>query len=212
VSDEYRHRDTPAEQIEEKRSLLEIRLSPQIVVQCTTELLAYEGYQTVPGHTPFITGAWIQIHFPRELRGHTVQLNVGTSTRRGVLRTVELMDEPIQPYFRENGDFVSIERLGKFSGKEGRYDRRAPSCAPMPPGDEGVVWQTWVPIKPNAKFLELQLWDPTQVVDPNKEDRGYLYQIELDFDATSTADGLSKKQLSVQQNSRGNFISLVVPE
>ncbi len=72
--------------------------------------------------------------------------------------------------------------------------------------------KTWVLMRYGPNFFELQLRYSAQVVDPNKEDRGYLYQIELDFDATSTADGLSKNQLSVQQNSRGKFISLVVPE
>ncbi len=107
---------------------------------------------------------------------------------------------------------MSVERLGKVSPQARRYNRHALSCAPMPPSDEGVVWQTWVPIARYASFLELQLWYPTQVVDPNKEDRGYLYQIELDMKATSTSDGLSQNQLSIQKNSRNNFISLVVPE
>ncbi len=64
----------------------------------------------------------------------------------------------------------------------------------------------------DPNFFELQLRHPVQAIDPNKEDRGYLYQIELDYEATSTSDGLSQNQLSIRKNSRGIFISLVVPE
>ncbi|MBX8577939.1 hypothetical protein K5D47_25370, partial [Pseudomonas cichorii] len=89
-SSEYRYADNLEGKTEEKRSLLEIQLSPQILIKSTVEYrqqyIGAAGYVNMPVQN----GAWIQIRLPENLRGQWVQLNVISSTRPfGFLPTEE---------------------------------------------------------------------------------------------------------------------------
>lgn len=46
----------------------------------------------------------------------------------------------------------------------------------VPPEQEDVVWQAWVPLEKEIDFIELQIWYPQDIVAPGEEDTGYLYQ------------------------------------
>ncbi|MBX8497692.1 hypothetical protein K5D67_22610, partial [Pseudomonas cichorii] len=89
-SPEHRHAETPEGEAEEKRALLEIQLSPQILVKSTVEYR--QKYIVKVGYADVLVqnGAWIQIRLPQALRGQWVQLNVISSTRPfGFLPTEE---------------------------------------------------------------------------------------------------------------------------
>ncbi|WP_397450586.1 toxin VasX [Pseudomonas sp. NA-150] len=183
-----RHPDDISGQLEEKRSFLEIQLSPSLYVKPSygTKLIYVHpnGYQKFP----ILNGAWIQLHLPVELRGSLVEANLTASHRPLYVLPVETIDESLQEPFIKHGVIVESRLLGQTPDEintdgpdEGRYD--------MPPEGEGVVWQTWVPLTEDAQFIEMQVWYSPEILASSEGDRGYRFQLELDKGGVSDEKG-----------------------
>ncbi|MDO7930280.1 hypothetical protein Q6A51_26275 [Pseudomonas sp. KFB-139] len=210
-SPEHRHTDTQEGKLEEKRALLEIQLSPQILIKSTVEYrqkyIGKVGYVDIP----IQNGAWIQIRLPEVLRGQCVQLNVISSTRPfGVLPTVEA-DTPIVDAFEKRGKFAPLKEFGRLGSERPPY--KSPDLYfPIFPAGEDVIWQTWVPLREDATYIELKIWYPNEVSASEQKAQSYLYQIELSQEGSMVVDGSTLTQLEVSKKSRANALALALPE
>ncbi|MBX8488246.1 hypothetical protein K5D58_25625, partial [Pseudomonas cichorii] len=145
-SSEYRYADNLEGKTEEKRSLLEIQLSPQILIKSTVEYrqqyIGAAGYVNMPVQN----GAWIQIRLPETLRGQWIQLNVISSTRPFGFLPTEETNTPIADKFEELGKFTPLKEFGRLGNEQKPYH---PSDLYFPnfPAGEDVVWKTWVPLR-----------------------------------------------------------------
>ncbi|MBX8517383.1 hypothetical protein K5D69_22130, partial [Pseudomonas cichorii] len=210
-SPEHRHVETQEGEAEEKRSLLEIQLSPQILVKSTVEYrqkyIVDVGYVDVPVQN----GAWIQIRLPETLRGQWVQLNVISSTRPFGFLPTEETNTPIADKFEELGKFTPLKEFGKLGNEQKPYH---PSDLYFPnfPAGEDVVWQTWVPLRQEASYIELQIWYPKAVGVSGEQAQSYLYQIELSPEGNMTVDGSTVTDLEINKYSRAHALTLALPE
>ncbi|MBX8522708.1 hypothetical protein K5D37_23860, partial [Pseudomonas cichorii] len=210
-SPEHRHVETPEAEAEEKRSLLEIQLSPQILVKSTVEYR--QKYIGKVGYTyvPIQNGAWIQIRLPEALRGQWVQLNVISSTRPfGFLPTVKT-NTPIADKFEELGRFTPLKAFGSIGNEQKPY-KPSDLYFPSFPAGEDVVWQTWVPLAEEATYIELQIWYPKAVGVSGEKAQSYLYQIELSQEGSIVVDGSTLTQLEINKYSRAHALTLALPE
>ncbi|MBX8503136.1 hypothetical protein K5D31_24920, partial [Pseudomonas cichorii] len=208
---ELRHADTPEGRSEEKRSLLEVQLSPQVFVKST---VVYESRYLGKGDYMEVAvpnGAWIQIRLPNAVRGKWIQLNViGSKRPLGVLPVAKI-ESSIKDIFEARGQYTHIRKFAKASNERPPH----PSSGlhfPIMPEDEDVVWQTWVPLDKSTDYIELQIWYPSDVVSHGEEGRGYLYQIEPDKKGNGTADGLTLTKLLVSAEPRAHSLILPTPE
>ncbi|MBX8599965.1 hypothetical protein K5D39_21975, partial [Pseudomonas cichorii] len=208
---ELRHADTPEGRSEEKRSLLEVQLSPQVFVKST---VVYESRYLGKGDYMEVAvpnGAWIQIRLPNAVRGKWIQLNViGSKRPLGVLPVAKI-ESSIKDIFEARGQYTHIRKFAKVSNERPPH----PSSGlhfPIMPEDEDVVWQTWVPLDKSTDYIELQIWYPSDVVSHGEEGRGYLYQIEPDKKGNGTADGLTLTKLLVSAEPRAHSLILPTPE
>ena len=114
------------------------------------------------------------------------------SQRRSTLRTGS---------FLNNGLFKTAASFGSLTTQrpEKPDNRYFP---PMPPQNENLVWQTWIPLDTKADFVELQIWYPEDIVKPGPEDIGYLYQIELGDRGSTATDGLMPIDLTIKAIAR----------
>ncbi|MBX8547679.1 hypothetical protein K5D53_23900, partial [Pseudomonas cichorii] len=210
-SSEHRHAETQEGEAEEKRALLEIQLSPQVLVKSTVEYrqkyIVEFGYVDVPVQN----GAWIQIRLPEALRGQWVQLNVISSTRPfGLLPTVQ-SNRPIADKFEELGRFTPLKAFGRIGNEQKPY-KPSDLYFPSFPAGEDVVWQTWVPLAEEASYIELQIWYPKAVGVSGEKAQSYLYQIELSQEGSIVVDGSTLTQLEVNKYSRAHALTLALPE
>ncbi|WP_434676999.1 hypothetical protein J3P77_12715 [Pseudomonas sp. R1-18] len=208
VSSELRISDNPVGHAEEIRTLLEIQNSPSIFVKSTYEdrlELGESGYavQSVQ------SGAWIQLSLPATVRGATLNLSVISTERPYAVLTVEQNKNAIAKHFLDNGRFSSTstfrtvdERYGKSSGE--MY------FPVIPPSEEEILWQAWVPLSKTARFIEFQIWPPAES-PANSKARTYLYQVELKPKGQLASDGLIKTRLAVQAANPTETIALEVP-
>ncbi|MBX8602753.1 hypothetical protein K5D40_10960, partial [Pseudomonas cichorii] len=210
-SPEHRHVKTPEGEAEEKRSLLEIQLSPQILVKSTVEFrqkyIVEFGYVDVPVQN----GAWIQMRLPEVLRGQWVQLNVISSTQLfGLLPTVQ-NNRPIADKFEELGKFTPLKAFGSIGNEQKPY-KPSDLYFPSFPAGEDVVWQTWVPLAEEVTYIELQIWYPKAVGVSGEKAQSYLYQIELSQEGSIVVDGSTLTQLEINKYSRAHALTLALPE
>ncbi|KPW09542.1 putative Membrane protein [Pseudomonas syringae pv. atrofaciens] len=82
----------------------------------------------------------------------------------------------------------------------------------MPPENEDLIWETWVPLDKEATFLELQLWYPSDLINSGEDDRSYLFQMELGTRGDTSIDGLAAMELAVKASSRTGSLTLEVAE
>ncbi|MEN1835580.1 hypothetical protein AAIM60_22110, partial [Pseudomonas lijiangensis] len=210
-SSEHRHAETQEGEAEEKHALLEIQLSPQVLVKSTVEYrqkyIGKVGYTDVP----IQNGAWIQIRLPEALRGQWVQLNVISSTRPfGFLPTVKT-NTPIADKFEELGKFTPLKAFGSIGNEQKPY-KPSDLYFPIFPAGEDVVWQTWVPLAEEATYIELQIWYPKAVGVSGEKAQSYLYQIELSQEGSIVVDGSTLTKLEVNKYSRAHALILALPE
>ncbi|MBX8592522.1 hypothetical protein K5D56_24445, partial [Pseudomonas cichorii] len=210
-SPEHRHAETLEGDAEEKRALLEIQLSPQILVKSTVEFrqkyIVEFGYVDVPVQN----GAWIQMRLPEVLRGQWVQLNVISSTQLfGLLPTVQ-SNRPIADKFEEHGRFTPLKAFGSIGNEQKPY-KPSDLYFPSFPAGEDVVWQTWVPLAEEATYIELQIWYPKAVGVSDEKAQSYLYQIELSLKGSIVVDGSTLTQLQINKYSRAHALTLALPE
>ncbi len=199
-SPEYRFPATPEGQKEEKRALLEIQLSPQIMVKST---VTYQHRHMVQSYVvqAIQNGAWIQIRFPNALRGKSVLFNVIASKRLLGILPPEKIDSSTQAEFLDKGIYYPLSNWGNIDNQRPPVGFYPFSC-PAIPEEEDIIWSVWVPLDQEAQFLEFQIWYPQDLLHPSSQDTGYLYQIKLSEQGASSSDGLSKTELNVRDESK----------
>ncbi|MBK5375819.1 hypothetical protein JFT81_14375 [Pseudomonas sp. TH43] len=212
ISKEGKYQEDADGRAEEKRALLEIQLSPQIFVKGTFE--EKNIYTPRVGYLPVKVqnGAWIQLRLPNAIRGKLLEFNITNSKRPLGIFPVSKTSDLVQDPFLDKGQFVNTETFENISNKPYSRDPYAAICPAPPPENQDIVWQTWVPASENADFVEMQIWYPKQILKPGADDRGYLYQVEIDQNGVSKVDGLSTKTLEVKSSNRANSLILAVTE
>ncbi|GAB7532891.1 hypothetical protein PS3A_53070 [Pseudomonas sp. 3A(2025)] len=195
-----RYPDTPDGHAQELKTLLEIQLSPQIMVKSTTE---QEWIFTGKNHVPIDNqnGAWVQIRFPHVLRGRGIFFDIISSKRPLGVMPVRKIESSIKDTFLEEGTYASIRDWGNINNQRQPYGFY-PALALGIPEEEDIIWKAWVPLDKEATFLEFQIWYPVDILHPSTHDTGYLYQIELSAKGVSTIDALGNTELQVKNKSR----------
>lgn len=154
-------------------------------------------------------GAWIQIQFPHATRSGTIFFEIISSLRKLPLLPLKPGEHPIRESFQENGLFYSIQHWDKADNQRPVFTYPMLHF-PLLPDNEDVIWQTWVPLVPEAVYLEIQIWYPVDSFKPSPEDTGYLYQLEILEHSNSTFDGLLKPQLLMKNTSRSTALPLLI--
>lgn len=210
LSAEHRTPDSPAGHVEETRTLLEIQNSPAIFVKSTyedrLEWVGKSGYipQTVQ------SGAWIQISLPNTVRGKTLELSIICTERPYAVLVVEKSKDSIAQPFLNNGRFSSAKNFATIDTRYGK-DSQDLFFPELPPLNEDILWQVWVPLSKTAAFIELQIWPPSEVLSTESKTRTYLYQIELKERGNIEVDGLTHTELQVKSANKTDTLALEVP-
>ncbi|WP_024642000.1 hypothetical protein, partial [Pseudomonas syringae] len=206
----FRHPETTKGEHEEIQTLLEIQLSPQVYVKSTVH---YEDRYLGKGDYMRVAvqnGAGVQVRLPNLVRGNSLHFNVISSKRPWGLLPVEKIDRPIQDSFLNRGQFRRVEQFKMFSNEPTGKASEDFTYPLMPPEDEDLIWETWVPLDKDATYLELQIWYPSNLIHAGEEDRGYLFQIELGTRGDTESDGLAAVELEVKALSRTGALTLEV--
>lgn len=124
---------------------------------------------------------------------------------------VEKNDTPIINRFLDTGLFTTSASFGSVTNQRPPDKPNELYFPSVPPEQEDVVWQTWVPLEKEADFIELQIWYPRDVVTADIEDKGYLYQIEVNRHGETAIDGLLRVQLEVKALTRAWASKLELP-
>lgn len=181
--------NSPSERIndqnEENRSLLEIQMSPSIFVKPTFCITYSYSAHLGQYSSDKQDGAWIQIHFPAELRGHIVRTNLAASHRPFYMLPVKRLDDQLQLPFLDNGVSVQSTSIGNVPKIRPELNPTLSGIPPVPGKGESLVWQTWVPLTADAQNIEFQIWYPSEILSSGKGDRGYRYQLELADDGVN---------------------------
>ncbi len=82
----------------------------------------------------------------------------------------------------------------------------------MPPENEDLIWETWVPLDKDATYLELQLWYPASLLKTGGDDKSYLFQMKLGTTGDTAVDGLASVELEVKASNRIGALTLEVAE
>lgn len=166
-------------QHEENLTFQEIQLSPVLFVKPTMGMKLVDvgelGYQVreVP------TGAWLQLRTPAALRGETIHVNLMTSYRPSSLMPVKALSGTLQKDFISNGSSEPVSQWGQTPDREFQAHQGIQLCNALPSPEEDVIWQTWIPVADRAKYLEVQVWYPQEVLSTRAGDIGYRFQFEL---------------------------------
>ncbi len=82
----------------------------------------------------------------------------------------------------------------------------------MPPENEDLVWETWVPLEKEAAYLELQIWYSDNLLNSGPQDIGYLFQLELSGKGETAINGVDTTVLEVKSASRINALTLEIAD
>jgi hypothetical protein len=209
---DYRYDETAKGKNEEVSALMEIQLSPQVHVKSTVH---YEDRYLGKGDYMSVAvqnGAGVQVYFPHFLRGKSVHFNIVSSKRPWGVLPVEKIDTPIYEAFLNRGKFRKVEQFGMLTNKPTAKASEDFTYPLMPPENEDLIWETWVPLDKEATFLELQLWYPSDLINSGEDDRSYLFQMELGTRGDTSIDGLAAMELAVKASSRTGSLTLEVAE
>ncbi|RMN19004.1 Membrane protein, partial [Pseudomonas cannabina] len=209
---DYRYPDSAKGEYEETRALLEIQLSPQVYAKSTVH---YEDRYLGKGDYMSVAvqnGAGIQIRLPNFVRGHSIHFNVISSKRPWGVLSVEKIDRPLHEDFLDRGQFKQFEQFGTLTNTPAGLASEDFTFPRMPPENEDLIWETWVPLGKDATYLELQIWYPNALINPGEDDRGYLFQMELSPRGDTEIDGLAAVELEVKASSRMGTLTLEVAE
>ncbi|MEQ4312257.1 toxin VasX [Pseudomonas syringae] len=209
---DHRHAETAKGESEEIRALMEIHLSPQVHVKSTVHhedrYFGKGDYYSVAAQN----GAGIQVHLPTLIRGQSVHFNIASSKRAWGVLPVEKIDDPLHEAFLDNGQFRKAVQFGTLSNKPAGKASEDFTYPLMPPENEDLIWETWVPLDKGATYLELQIWYPANLLNPGEDDRSYLFQMELGTRGDTVIDGLAAVELEVRASSRIGTLTLEVAE
>ncbi|RMO93314.1 putative Membrane protein, partial [Pseudomonas syringae pv. tagetis] len=209
---DYRYAETADGEHEEVRALMEIQLSPQVHIKSTVH---YEKrYLGKSDHYSVAVqnGAGVQVRLPNQVRGQSVHFNIVSSKRPWGVLPVEKIDQPIHEAFLDHGQFRKVEQFGMLTDKPAGKASEDFTYPRMPPENEDLIWETWVPLDKDATYLELQIWYPTSLLKTGKDDRSYLFQMELGTKGDTAIDGLAAVELEVKASSRVGALTLEVAE
>ncbi|MCL6307153.1 hypothetical protein M3R28_09580 [Pseudomonas syringae] len=209
---DYRYPKTAKGESEEVRALMEIQLSPQIHVKSTVH---YESRYLGKGDYYSVAvqnGAGVQVRLPKLVRGESVHFNIVSSKRPWGVLPVEKIDDPLHQAFLDRGQFRKAEQFGTLTNNPAGKASEDFTYPLMPPENEDLIWETWVPLDKDATYLELQIWYPTNLINPGEDDRSYLFQMELGTRGDTAIDGLAAVELEVKASSRIGTLTLEVAE
>lgn len=212
ISSENRYLQTLEGQTEESHHFLEIVLSPVLLVKQTFHYENQWAGRVGNVRVQVQDGAWIQILLPKSLRGRPIEFNAISSERSWDALSVEKSDKPIVSGFLDNGWFATAASFGSINNQRPPEKNNDLYFPPVPPEEEDVVWQTWVPLGKKADFIELQIWYPKDIVVPVAQDLGYLYQVSISSEGEKAVDGLLPVQLEVKSLTRTGTSALEIPE
>ncbi|MCF5165515.1 hypothetical protein GIW45_15895 [Pseudomonas congelans] len=207
---EHRHANTAQGQNDEIRSLLQIQLSPQIYVKSTVH---YENRYLGKGDYISVAvqnGVGIQVRLPGTLRGSSVSVNVISSSRPWGVLPVEKIDRSVQADFLDRGQFRNVKQFGTLTNKPAGKAYEDFTYPLMPPQNEDVIWETWVPLDKDASYLELQIHYPLNLINSGQSDTGYSFQLELDAKGSTSFDGLTEAELEVKSSNRAGGLMLEI--
>ncbi|WP_346398347.1 toxin VasX [Pseudomonas syringae] len=209
---DYRYPETAKGESEEVRALMEIQLSPQIHVKSTVH---YESRYLGKGDYYSVAvqnGAGVQVRLPKLVRGESVHFNIVSSKRPWGVLPVEKIDDPLHQAFLDRGQFRKAEQFGTLTNNPAGKASEDFTYPLMPPENEDLIWETWVPLDKDATYLELQIWYPANLINPGEDDRSYLFQMELGTRGDTAIDGLAAVELEVKASSRIGTLTLEVAE
>ncbi|MEX5498732.1 toxin VasX [Pseudomonas syringae] len=207
---EHQHANTAQGQNDEIRSLLQIQLSPQIYVKSTVH---YEDRYLGKGDYISVAvqnGAGIQVRLPGTLRGSSVAVNVISSKRPWGVLPVEKIDRSVQSDFLDRGQFRNVKQFGTLTNKPVGKASEDFTYPLMPPQNEDVIWETWVPLDKDASYLELQIHYPMHLINSGQNDTGYSFQLELDTKGSTSFADLTEAELEVKPSSREGILMLEI--
>jgi len=202
---------------EENYAFQAIQLSPALFVKPTAEMRLVNAGDLGFRMDAVRTGAWLQLKVPAILRGTTIQVNLLSTYRPSQVMPVIALDGSLQKYFLEYGFPASADTWGDMPDEKPKPLLDAQLCKPLPPFDEDIVWQAWVPIHEKSKYIEVQIWYSADVFAPTKGDRGYRFQLELLKGGThdvaeSRLPGSESSSLQVEKvGGRGEGATLILP-
>ncbi|KKY53413.1 membrane protein, partial [Pseudomonas amygdali pv. tabaci str. ATCC 11528] len=209
---DYRYPETVKGESEEVRALMEIQLSPQVYVKSTVH---YESRYLGKGDHYSVAvqnGVGVQVRLPNLVRGQSVHFNVISSKRPWGVLPVQKIDDPLHEAFLAHGQFRKAEQFGTLTNKPAGKASEDFTYPLMPPENEDLIWETWVPLDKDATYLELQIWYPSNLIHPGEEDQGYLFQMELGTRGDTAIDGLAAVELEVKTSSSVGTLTLEVAE
>jgi hypothetical protein len=166
-------------QHEENLTFQEIQLSPALFVKPTMGMKLVDvgelGYQMreVP------TGAWLQLRTPAALRGEAIHVNLMSTYRPSSLMPVKALGGSLKEAFIRNGASEWVRQWGQAPDEKFQMHYGVQLCNALPPQEEDVIWQTWIPVDEKAKYLEVQIWYPEASLATREGDKGYRFQVEL---------------------------------
>ncbi|GAO93889.1 hypothetical protein PSA5_14250, partial [Pseudomonas syringae pv. actinidiae] len=209
---DYRYAETADGEHEEVRALMEIQLSPQVHVKSTVN---YENRYLGKGDYYSVAvqnGAGVQVRLPNLVRGQSLHFNIVSTKRPWGMLPVAKIDDPLHEAFLDRGQFRKAEQFGTLTNKPAGKASEDFTYPRMPPENEDLIWETWVPLDKDATYLELQLWYPANLLNPGKDDRSYLFQMELGTKGDTAIDGLAAVELEVKASSSIGALTLEVAE
>ncbi|KPW57240.1 putative Membrane protein, partial [Pseudomonas caricapapayae] len=209
---DYRYPKTAKGKSDDVRALIEIQLSPQIHVKSTVH---YENRYLGKGDYYSVAvqnGAGVQVRLPNLVRGESVHFNIVSSKRPWGVLPIEKIDDALHQAFLDRGQFRKAEQFGMLTNKPAGEASEDFTYPLMPPENEDLIWETWVPLDMDATYLELQIWYPVTLINPGEDDRSYLFQMELGTRGDTAIDGLAAVELEVKASSRIGTPTLEVAE
>lgn len=202
---------------EENQTFLGIQLAPSLYVKPTFEITHHYSPSVGSLRQETQNGAWVQLLLPEAIRGEVVHINLAASGRPFAVFPVEKIGGSLKDSFTGYGTVEAVTQWRNASSLKTQARWNDPPQKTMPPAEEDVIWQTWVPLSEKAQYLELQLWYPETLLAIRESDNGYRYQIELvpggEADGSDNrVVGSSKNSLTVESlGDRGGALQLPVP-
>ncbi|MCD5979480.1 T6SS effector BTH_I2691 family protein [Pseudomonas quasicaspiana] len=192
-----------SDEIEENQTFLEIQLAPNLFVRPTFDITQHYSPSVGPLRREAQNGAWLQLLLPEAIRGEVVHINLAASGRPFPGFPVERIGGSLKDSFTGYGTVEAVTQWRNVPSLKTQTRWNDPSQTTSPPADQGVVWQTWVPLNKSAEYLELQVWYSEETLAVRNGDSGYRYQIELVHEgASDNSDsrvvGSSKNSLEVE--------------